>query len=410
MSKQQQATGLARASQSSARPLTSSCSSSSLSSLDERSARERHRPHRKRKHRSRDTNLPPHLPPPAPSDWDELRSHFQFVLPTDDYAEGEAAAEVNNAICQDRAYGSTWQQRMVKQYHSGLYKEYVLADLSRVTEPGNRVGLRWRVEQEVISGKGFRSCGNLMCGKPATASSSANPKSSAGSDRDDSAYRAAARRHMGIGVAENGGKNPIGILLPPPQEATASLDRYLQSCARERRKILQREQRKEQSGRHSKRAKRERNRHRRRRSEHCLKDRERAEQKRLSRLPPGTGLHDYEVDFAYAERGIKKRELVKVRLCLRCAPLLFLAKENAGGAMSSGGERGRKEVPAPAVRAREAREDAARNASVTGNTGNASFSDSTSGHDDDNPNDVSEISVAVKIEPHKTNNHGDRLG
>ena len=55
-----------------------------------------------------------------------------------------------------------WQDRMVQQYHSHLYKEYVLADLT--TRPG-QVGLQWRTSTraEVESGRGHTTCGNKFC-------------------------------------------------------------------------------------------------------------------------------------------------------------------------------------------------------------------------------------------------------
>lgn len=49
---------------------------------------------------------------------------------------------------------------MVQQYHSHLYKEYVLADLT--TRPG-QVGLQWRTRAEVESGRGHTTCGNKFC-------------------------------------------------------------------------------------------------------------------------------------------------------------------------------------------------------------------------------------------------------
>merc|ERR1712007_172075 len=61
---------------------------------------------------------------------------------------------------------------------------------------------------------------------------------------------------------------------------------------------------------------------------YSLKEQEKNEVARLEALPYGVGLHDYEVDFVYVEQQVKKRELVKVRLCLRCAPPLFIAKIN----------------------------------------------------------------------------------
>ena len=59
----------------------------------------------------------------------------------------------------------TWKERMVQRYHSGLYKEYALADLSRMPQ----IGLRWRVKQEVLEGRGELSCGNLHCSEDRSA-------------------------------------------------------------------------------------------------------------------------------------------------------------------------------------------------------------------------------------------------
>lgn len=57
------------------------------------------------------------------------------------------------------------------------------------------------------------------------------------------------------------------------------------------------------------------------------------EQVLLEKLTHGLGLYDYEVPFTYQEQEQQKEskqtktELVKLRLCLRCAPLLFLKKQ-----------------------------------------------------------------------------------
>lgn len=52
---------------------------------------------------------------------------------------------------------------MVKAYHDQLFKEYCLADLSRVDQPNAPIGLRWRTESEVVNGRGQFSCGSLSC-------------------------------------------------------------------------------------------------------------------------------------------------------------------------------------------------------------------------------------------------------
>ncbi|XP_032101390.1 protein FRA10AC1 isoform X3 [Sapajus apella] len=57
----------------------------------------------------------------------------------------------------------TWEKRLAKKYYDKLFKEYCIADLSKYKE--NKFGFRWRVEKEVISGKGQFVCGNKYCDK-----------------------------------------------------------------------------------------------------------------------------------------------------------------------------------------------------------------------------------------------------
>mmetsp|Transcript_3246 Transcript_3246/g.7135 ORF Transcript_3246/g.7135 Transcript_3246/m.7135 type:complete len:377 (-) Transcript_3246:1120-2250(-) len=336
------------------RKRSGSLSSYSFSSSDEDSRRKyrRHRNHhdddanhRRHSHsrKSKRSKSDPSKLPPAPSDFEQLRAHFQFVLPTDD-DDNNVNATSNNTS----GYGSTWQQRMVQHYHSHLYKEYVLADLSHVLSKG-KVGLRWRTENEVFSGRGFRTCGNLKCEGVST-----DQLSTGG---DDDSYRAKIRSALGVGVAENGGKVPIGVVLPS-EGASRALETYLQSCSNETSSYG------EQSGNHRSDHKKKHKKYRDKRSNYSPQRLERKEEKRLSQLAYGIGLHDYEVDFAYVEHGKKKRELVKVRLCIRCAPLLFVSKSSAAkvaGDTDAG----------PATKAREAREKAARSHSLMANAANA---------------------------------------
>ncbi|KAF5899515.1 protein FRA10AC1, partial [Clarias magur] len=57
----------------------------------------------------------------------------------------------------------TWEKELAKKYYDKLFKEYCIADLSRYKE--NKFGFRWRIENEVISGKGQFLCGNKHCEK-----------------------------------------------------------------------------------------------------------------------------------------------------------------------------------------------------------------------------------------------------
>jgi len=55
----------------------------------------------------------------------------------------------------------SWEQRLSKRYWDKLHKEYTICDLKLFKE--NKIGLRWRTEKEVISGRGQFSCGNKKC-------------------------------------------------------------------------------------------------------------------------------------------------------------------------------------------------------------------------------------------------------
>mmetsp|Transcript_6588 Transcript_6588/g.9611 ORF Transcript_6588/g.9611 Transcript_6588/m.9611 type:complete len:223 (-) Transcript_6588:635-1303(-) len=177
------------------------------------------------------------------ADFEELRKAYRFV------------PEQNKSTKK-----STWQERMVQHYHSRLFKEYAIADLSRYKQ--GAVGLRWRTEKEVVQGKGHFSCGNKHC--PVY-----HANSYAGTNHDN-------------------------ILLLKQYYAT-SLN-FPGGLSKDR-------------------------------DEQQLREKE--EISLLKKLSHGIGLYSYEVNFAYKEDGHHKNELVKLRLCLRCAPLLFHLKVSA---------------------------------------------------------------------------------
>uniref|UniRef100_H2YZY2 FRA10A associated CGG repeat 1 n=1 Tax=Ciona savignyi TaxID=51511 RepID=H2YZY2_CIOSA len=55
----------------------------------------------------------------------------------------------------------SWEEKLAKKYWDKLYKEYTICDLTRYKE--NKIALRWRIEKEVISGKGQFICANKHC-------------------------------------------------------------------------------------------------------------------------------------------------------------------------------------------------------------------------------------------------------
>ena len=77
------------------------------------------------------------------TDAEILKRHHRFIVSEEEYTEAP----------------SSWEIRMAHKYYKRLFKEYALADLSRYRE--RKIGLRWRTEREVVSGKGQFVCGNV---------------------------------------------------------------------------------------------------------------------------------------------------------------------------------------------------------------------------------------------------------
>ncbi|XP_055316331.1 protein FRA10AC1 homolog [Sitodiplosis mosellana] len=75
------------------------------------------------------------------TDLDVIRENHQFL-----WNENEA---------------DSWDKQLAKKYYDKLFKEYCIADLTKYKE--NKIALRWRIDREVISGKGQFICGNKKC-------------------------------------------------------------------------------------------------------------------------------------------------------------------------------------------------------------------------------------------------------
>ena len=205
----------------------------------------------------------------TPADYQELERHYQFL------PESTETSHHPPEDSSDRP--SSWQERMVRKYHQHLYKEYVLADLSQACRPdtvplsstGHRrrpsgqIGLRWRTAHEVKMGKGSRTCGNKHCPSLDLVHEKSQP---------------CTREHNDM-----------------PSTHEKVIQDYLQGEAAPQTMTLQ--------------------------------ELEQREWQQLDKLPYGALQSDYEVPFTYVEQGVQKIELVKLRLCARCAPLLFLLRK-----------------------------------------------------------------------------------
>ncbi|KAF5745634.1 protein FRA10AC1 [Tripterygium wilfordii] len=80
---------------------------------------------------------------PVKTDQDTLREGYRFIRTEEDDLE------------------TSWEQRLVKRYYDKLFKEYCIADMSHYKT--GKIGMRWRTEKEVMSGKGQFICGSRHC-------------------------------------------------------------------------------------------------------------------------------------------------------------------------------------------------------------------------------------------------------
>nr|GMD67498.1 protein FRA10AC1 [Ipomoea batatas] len=80
---------------------------------------------------------------PVKTDQDTLREGYRFIRTEED--------DMN----------PSWEQRLGKRNYDKLFKEYCIADMTHYKS--GKIGLRWRTEKEVISGKGQFICGNKHC-------------------------------------------------------------------------------------------------------------------------------------------------------------------------------------------------------------------------------------------------------
>jgi len=80
---------------------------------------------------------------PKKTDWDVLKEEYRFIR-----------TEADND-------DTVWAKQFAKSYYDKLFKNYCLANFSQYTT--GKVGMRWRTQDEVFSGKGQFVCGADDC-------------------------------------------------------------------------------------------------------------------------------------------------------------------------------------------------------------------------------------------------------
>ena len=75
------------------------------------------------------------------------------------------ALQESNQLVRDDSFDEQhcddWKVRLARRYYNKLYKDFAIIDLSRYLS--GKYGLRWRTEEEVLSGKGQSICSNKDC-------------------------------------------------------------------------------------------------------------------------------------------------------------------------------------------------------------------------------------------------------
>lgn len=82
-----------------------------------------------------------------------------FVQPTK--TDLDVIRENHRFLWDDEDEPADWEQRLAKKYYSKLFREYCICDLTRYKD--NKIAMRWRCEEEVLSGKGQFTCGSKGC-------------------------------------------------------------------------------------------------------------------------------------------------------------------------------------------------------------------------------------------------------
>ncbi|KAL0066299.1 hypothetical protein AAF712_006730 [Marasmius tenuissimus] len=84
--------------------------------------------------------------PPGQTEFEILKATHKFLR--EDDADDEKA-------------GSSWDEKMAAKYYASLYREFAVCDLKHYKS--GEFALRWRTENEVLSGAGETTCGNTRC-------------------------------------------------------------------------------------------------------------------------------------------------------------------------------------------------------------------------------------------------------
>ncbi|SCV70989.1 BQ2448_3751 [Microbotryum intermedium] len=90
--------------------------------------------------------------PTSKTELDVLKEHHRFIR-----SEQSSSSGGNG----DGAPSLSWEDQLAEKYYQSLFREFALADLKHYKV--GAIALRWRTEEEVISGIGNLTCASLRC-------------------------------------------------------------------------------------------------------------------------------------------------------------------------------------------------------------------------------------------------------
>lgn len=82
-------------------------------------------------------------------------------IPEDYRTERDVIKDNHKFVRSNSEETDSWEQRVAKKYYDTLFKEYAICELKYYKE--GKIALRWRVEKEVVSGKGQFICASTRC-------------------------------------------------------------------------------------------------------------------------------------------------------------------------------------------------------------------------------------------------------
>ncbi|KAF9048563.1 folate-sensitive fragile site protein Fra10Ac1-domain-containing protein [Panaeolus papilionaceus] len=102
----------------------------------------------------------PNTQPVGITEFEILKATHRFLRDEDNPTVAPDEQDVAKTV-NPSSSSKSWNEQLAEKYYASLYREFALCDLKHY-KSGN-FALRWRSEDEVLSGAGETTCGNTRC-------------------------------------------------------------------------------------------------------------------------------------------------------------------------------------------------------------------------------------------------------